>query len=234
MQESRLLLKERAKEKKLDAEQLSKEAGIDLDVIELPAMLRFDAPRIWIRFRRAAPELCAVACAFLTIAPTEPAVERSFSDQGNIHSKKKNRFKIEHVRNEMHIRFNGRALDKRSEQGDFVEMNLNDEYEPVQFTMSRPIHKDSGSTSSSSDRSSESEAAPDDDSNLNEYDGNDSGRDDENLNSGAESDYDSRQQMVLESENDMQISDFVPPPPMHRSAKVNRFQQNRYRKNRAI
>ena len=59
--------------------------------------------------------------------------------------------------------------------------------------------------------SSGSEAAPDDDSNLNENDGNDSGRDDENLNSGAESDYDSRQQMELESENDMQINDFVPP-----------------------
>ena len=148
VQESRLLLKERAKEKKFDAEQLSKEAGIDLDVIELPVMLRFDARRIWIRFRRAAPELCAVACAFLTIAPTEAAVERS--DQGNIHSKKRNRLKIEHVRNEMHIRFNGRALDKRSEQGGFVEMNLNDEYEPVQFTISRPIHEDSGLTSSSS------------------------------------------------------------------------------------
>jgi hypothetical protein len=32
----------------------------------------------------------------------------------------------------------------------------------------------------------------------------------------------------------MQISDFAPPPPMHRSAKVDRFQQNRYRKNGAI
>ena len=58
-------------------------------------------------------ELSAVAAALLSITASEAAVERSFSAQGAVHTKKRNRLLDHSVQNEMFVKFNRSALDRR-------------------------------------------------------------------------------------------------------------------------
>jgi hypothetical protein len=55
-------------------------------------------------------DLPAVATALLSITASEAAVERSFSAQDAVHTKKRNRLLDGSVQNEMFVRFNRRAL----------------------------------------------------------------------------------------------------------------------------
>ena len=57
-------------------------------------------------------ELCLVAKALLSITASEAAVERTFSAQGEVHTKKRNRLLDEAVQQEMFVKFNSRALDR--------------------------------------------------------------------------------------------------------------------------
>ena len=57
-----------------------------------------------------ATELSVVAKALLTITASEAAVERSFSKQDAIHTKKRNRMKDEVIERDMFISINGQAL----------------------------------------------------------------------------------------------------------------------------
>lgn len=55
-------------------------------------------------------ELSKVAVALLSLTPSEAAVERSFSAQGNVHTKLRNRMAEQSVQDEMLIKFNSKLL----------------------------------------------------------------------------------------------------------------------------
>jgi len=55
-------------------------------------------------------ELSKVAVALLSLSASEAAVERSFSAQGNVHTKLRNRMEETSVQDEMFIKFNSRLL----------------------------------------------------------------------------------------------------------------------------
>jgi hypothetical protein len=83
----------------------------------------FDPKKVWYLYKNTAPELTAVALALLSIVPSEAAVERSFSMQDAVHSKKRNKLSDSTVNAEMFIRFNTRALEStRTDQGNYIEL----------------------------------------------------------------------------------------------------------------
>jgi hypothetical protein len=57
-------------------------------------------------------ELSIVAKALLCITASEAAVERSFSQQDAVHTKRRNRLLDQAVQNELFVKFNSRALDR--------------------------------------------------------------------------------------------------------------------------
>lgn len=59
-----------------------------------------DARLIWADYKHSAPELYTMAMALLSLAASEAAVERSFSAQPDVHSKKRNALLDEHIENE--------------------------------------------------------------------------------------------------------------------------------------
>lgn len=69
--------------------------------------------RLWNLYITVAPELSAVAVALLSIPPSEAAVERSFSLQKLVHNPRRNRLGDTFVHNEMMIKFNSRALNRK-------------------------------------------------------------------------------------------------------------------------
>lgn len=89
----------------------------------------FDAKEVWHLFKNTASQLYDVAIALLSIVPSEAAVERSFSMQGLIHSKLKNRMKDRRVERELFIKFNTRALEKSTATGEgtgrYIELDDN-------------------------------------------------------------------------------------------------------------
>jgi hypothetical protein len=88
----------------------------------------------WANHVRAAPILSNGAIALLSVAGSEAAVERSFSAQGLVHNKRRNRLLSERVEAEVFIKFNSLALTKRPsqrEQGHFVELTEEWEEEDV-------------------------------------------------------------------------------------------------------
>jgi hypothetical protein len=68
---------------------------------------------VWRALEAEAPLFAHPAIALLCIAGSEAAVERSFSAQDSVHSKKRNKLKDAHVQNEMFIRFNSDAVEGR-------------------------------------------------------------------------------------------------------------------------
>ena len=79
-----------------------------------------DVRVVWGLKRRAAPELAACVLALLELSASEAAVERSFSRQGLVHSKQRNRLSDDTVHLSMAFAFNRRALQHstaRSAQG---------------------------------------------------------------------------------------------------------------------
>jgi len=83
----------------------------------------FDPKKIWYLYTDTAPELSAVAIALLSIVPSEAAVERSFSSQDSIHTKKRNRLHDSTVKAEMFILFNSAALDSNiTPEGNYMEL----------------------------------------------------------------------------------------------------------------
>lgn len=88
----------------------------------------FDPKQVWNLYTDVAPQLSSVARALLSVVASEAAVERSFSMQGMIHSKRKNRMSDQRVEREMFIKFNSLAFDKPFlNQGLYVE--LTEDYE---------------------------------------------------------------------------------------------------------
>lgn len=70
----------------------------------------FNPRRVWAQYALDGLELPAVALALLSIAASEAAVERSFSAQDAVHTKKRNRLGRDTVQAEMFVRFNHDAL----------------------------------------------------------------------------------------------------------------------------
>lgn len=75
---------------------------------------RYDARQTWSISMSTAKELTILVVALLSITASEAAVERTFSRQGLIHSKLRNRMKDSTVQMQMFFSFNSRALDKTS------------------------------------------------------------------------------------------------------------------------
>lgn len=90
-------------------------------------------PRLaWANYVDTAPVLSLGAIALLSVAGSEAAVERTFSAQGKVHSKARNRMKDPTIEAEMFCRFNGIALERKVEEkdtGSWIE--LTDDYEEV-------------------------------------------------------------------------------------------------------
>jgi hypothetical protein len=73
---------------------------------------RYDVRLTWTSFTNTAPELSLLAIALLSITASEAAVERTFSRQGLLHSKLRNRLSDDTVRMQMFFSFNTRALEQ--------------------------------------------------------------------------------------------------------------------------
>jgi len=93
---------------------------------------KLDDPRtVWGLKVRAVPELTACALALLELTASEAAVERSFSRQGLIHSKQRNRLADDNVHLSMAFAFNSRALSFSNRQVKQGWEELADDYVPI-------------------------------------------------------------------------------------------------------
>jgi len=91
-------------------------------------------PRLpWANHVRTAPVISLGAIALLSVAGSEAAVERTFSAQGKVHTKGRNRLKDESVEAEMFCRFNGAALERKVQEKDTGHwIELTEDYEEVE------------------------------------------------------------------------------------------------------
>jgi hypothetical protein len=112
-----------------------------------------DCREFWDLNIDTAPELSIVAIAILSIVASEASVERTFSAQGSVHSKQRNRLLDSRVEAEMFIKFNNTALNKSYKDIKFnniTELTDNEEEtecsEPLELLFS---DSDSGSDSGS-------------------------------------------------------------------------------------
>ena len=87
---------------------------------------RWQPKAVWIFYLQTAPVISHAAVALLSVAASEAAVERTFSAQGLVHSKRRNRLLDETVEREMFIKFNSRALDddqSTKQRGNYIELS---------------------------------------------------------------------------------------------------------------
>jgi hypothetical protein len=82
---------------------------------------------------RAVPELTACALAHLELTASEAAVERSFSRQGLVHSKQRNRLADDNVHISMALAINSRALSSSTRRVKQGWEELADDYVPIDF-----------------------------------------------------------------------------------------------------
>ena len=93
---------------------------------------KLDDPRtLWGLKVRAVPELTACALALLELTASEAAVERSFSRQGLVHSKQRNRLADDTVHLSMAFAFNVRALSSSARHVTQGWEELPDNYVPT-------------------------------------------------------------------------------------------------------
>jgi hypothetical protein len=93
---------------------------------------RVDDPRmVWGLVMGSAPELTQCALALLDLSASEAAVERSFSRQGLIHSKRRSRLSDDKVQFSMSFAFNARALGLKQEEAVKGWEELPDDYMPI-------------------------------------------------------------------------------------------------------
>lgn len=92
----------------------------------------WDPKKVWYLYLQSAPVISHAAIALLSVAGSEAAVERTFSAQDAVHTKKRNRLLDASVENEMFIKFNTLAMKKETSQphyvlltDDFVECGTN-------------------------------------------------------------------------------------------------------------
>ena len=91
-------------------------------------------PRLaWANHIRTSPVISLGAIALLSVAGSEAAVERTFSAQGKVHSKGRNRLRDDSVEAEMFCRFNSAALERKVQEKDTGQWTeLTEDYEEVQ------------------------------------------------------------------------------------------------------
>jgi hypothetical protein len=122
----------------------------------------FDPKTVWYLYKYTAPELTSAAVALLSIVPSEAAVERSFSMQDTVHSKRRNRLLDPKVEAEMFIKFNWRAFDSTvTPHGNYIELtedNIEKETDSVVSLFINQI----------TDSDAESEAAAEEDLHVHE------------------------------------------------------------------
>ena len=96
---------------------------------------RWDPRGLWALYKDSVPELASCALALLSLTASEAAVERTFSMQGSMHTKKRNRMSADLVQSQMFIAFNERALQKDGKQDDDdAEVELSRSYQSVTHT----------------------------------------------------------------------------------------------------
>jgi hypothetical protein len=86
---------------------------------------RWNPKRVWSGYLRTARELTMCVMALLSVTATEASVERSFSLQGLVHSKRRNRLEDMKVEREMFIKMNTHALagDVKPDSGAWIEID---------------------------------------------------------------------------------------------------------------
>jgi hypothetical protein len=89
----------------------------------------YDPREIWGLYLETATELAACALALLELTASEAAVERSFSRQGLVHSKARNRLSDDSVQLQMAFAFNTRALEPKLNLPEWEEEVPEDEDE---------------------------------------------------------------------------------------------------------
>lgn len=83
---------------------------------------------VFVIFQDGAFELCTSAIAVLSLPVSEASVERSFSHQGAIHTKKRNRLSEEQIYNEMIIKCNNNSNSSNSNSLSPNLVEVDDEY----------------------------------------------------------------------------------------------------------
>lgn len=125
--------------------------GPFLNIVSMIAEVRaaheqWDARRVWQLYRRDRPAVCTVAMAVLSNTASEASVERTFSAQDTVHSKKRNRLLDTGVESEMFIQFNTIALRHRANgdrrQGSLSDLELNDDDNGLFVSMSSSEDED--------------------------------------------------------------------------------------------
>jgi hAT family C-terminal dimerisation region len=87
---------------------------------------RWNPKSVWSLYVDSAPILSHAALAVLSIAASEAAVERTFSAQDAVHTKKRNRLADETIEQEMFIKFNLRLLNgqpREAQHGSYIELD---------------------------------------------------------------------------------------------------------------
>jgi hypothetical protein len=90
---------------------------------------RLNPVKVWDKVENSAPELCSIVFALLSIPASEACVERSFSAQDAVHTKKRNRLKDKRVQAEMFIKVNERALKAKKKPSEMTA-----DYEDLECT----------------------------------------------------------------------------------------------------
>jgi hypothetical protein len=98
-----------------------------------------ECPRSRKRFEEMEEEVSRLKSYYIyhnrqsSVAGSEAAVERTFSAQGKVHTKGRNRLKDESVEAEMFCRFNGAALERKVQEKDTGHwIELTEDYEEVE------------------------------------------------------------------------------------------------------
>jgi hypothetical protein len=89
---------------------------------------RWNPIPLWVWYFGRAPVIAHAAVAILAVAASEASVERTFSAQDAVHTKKRNRLLDESVEEEMFIKFNTRAMQRKphtSHLGSYIELDDN-------------------------------------------------------------------------------------------------------------
>jgi hypothetical protein len=87
---------------------------------------RWNPIPVWVWYFKLAPVVAHAAAAILSVAASEASVERTFSAQDAVHTKKRNRLLDESVEEEMFVKFNTRAMQRKphtSHLGNYIELD---------------------------------------------------------------------------------------------------------------
>jgi hypothetical protein len=113
----------------------------------LGSITPFNPKVIWGFYLNTAPELSKISIALLSVCASEASVERSFSLQSIVHSKRRNRLGDKSIEKEMFIKFNTQALtcSAINSKSDPMNFEMDDDYiyPPQLFTIENETESES-------------------------------------------------------------------------------------------